>query len=72
MACGRLERAFLTFALLGLATTAVAQDRLVEIRFTPTERAQIAIWVETADGTFLQTIRLTEATASATARARCR
>lgn len=58
-----LKRAILTFALLALASTSVAQDRLVEVRFTPTERAQIAIWVETADGTFLQTIRLTEATA---------
>ena len=40
-----------------------AQDRVIEISFTPTERAQIAIWIESADGTFLRTIRLTEATA---------
>lgn len=40
-----------------------SQDRVVEVSFTPTERAQIAVWIESADGTFLRTIRLTEATA---------
>ena len=29
--------------------------------FTPTERAQIAIWIESADGTFLSTVGLTQA-----------
>jgi hypothetical protein len=36
-------------------------NRLVEFRFTPTERAQLALWVEKADGTFMRTVRLTEA-----------
>ena len=38
-------------------------QRIVEVTFTPTERAQIAMWLETADGEFVRTIRLTEATA---------
>lgn len=38
-------------------------DRVIEVRFTPTERAQIALWVERADGTFVRTLRLTEAVA---------
>ncbi len=38
-------------------------QRLVEVSFVPTERAQIAVWVERADGTYMQTLRLTEATA---------
>ena len=63
MAFEGLKRALLTFALLFLASPSLAQDRIVEVRFTPTERAQIAIWVETADGEYLETIRLTEATA---------
>ncbi len=67
MAYAGLKRACLTLLLGVLAVstsqTSQAQDRLVEVRFTPTERAQIAIWIETADGEFLQTIRLTESTA---------
>ncbi len=51
------------FLLCSLVSAAHAQDRIVEVHFTPTARAQIAIWVETADGTFLRTLRLTEATA---------
>jgi len=49
--------------LLVVPDLASAQNRLVELSFTPTERAQIAIWIETADGTYLRTIRLTEAVA---------
>lgn len=37
--------------------------RIVELQFTPTARSQIALWIERADGTFVQTLRLTEATA---------
>ena len=37
--------------------------RALEIRYTPTARAQIAIWVESADGTYMGTIKLTEAVA---------
>jgi len=60
--------------LLVVADVAVAQDdggdrgdddpasRLVEFHFTPTARAQIALWVESADGTRFRTLRLTQAT----------
>jgi len=40
-----------------------ASPRALEFRFTPTARAQIAIWIEKADGTFVKTIALTQATA---------
>ncbi len=33
---------------------------VLDIAFTPTRRAQIAIWIETADGTFMQTVMLTD------------
>lgn len=49
---------------LCLATPAAAQDgasRRVELHFTPTERAQLAIWIESADGTRWATVRLTQA-----------
>ncbi|MEZ4288364.1 MAG: CFI-box-CTERM domain-containing protein [Polyangiales bacterium] len=36
-------------------------DRRLEIEFTPTERAQIAIWIETESGEFVDTVLLTEA-----------
>ena len=48
------------------ASAAAAQDspaRVVELSFTPTALAQLAIWVEAEDGTFLSTLRLTQATA---------
>lgn len=52
------------FAMLCMAGTSSGHaQRIVEVSFAPTDRAQIAVWVETADGTFLQTLRLTEATA---------
>ncbi len=40
-----------------------AQDRVVQIEYTPTERAQIAVWVERSDGTFLRTLGLTQSVA---------
>src|SRR5690606_35772280 len=58
-----MRRGLALFLLCSLASAAHAQDRIVEVRFTPTARAQIAIWIESADGTFLRTLRLTEATA---------
>jgi hypothetical protein len=58
-----MRRGLALFLLCSLVSAAHAQDRIVEVHFTPTARAQIAIWVETADGTFLRTLRLTEATA---------
>ena len=54
-------------------TTAAAEDRLVSLRFTPnipnaaansnSSRAQIAVWIESEDGTFKQTLGLTESVA---------
>ncbi|MBW2189503.1 MAG: hypothetical protein JRG93_07920 [Deltaproteobacteria bacterium] len=43
----------------------VAQDgdRLLEFRFTPTKRAQIAIWIEDVGGTFMETVALTSSVA---------
>jgi hypothetical protein len=38
-----------------------ADERAIVLNFTPTERAQIAIWIESADGTFLSTVGLTQA-----------
>jgi len=43
------------------AQTTAATSRVLEIRYTPTARAQVALWIEKADGTFLQTIGLTQA-----------
>src|SRR4051812_13952140 len=40
-----------------------ALPRVLELQYTPTSRAQIAIWLEDGDGTFLSTVRLTEAVA---------
>lgn len=63
----RLLRTLFCFALLltllFAPPEASAQDRLVEFAFTPTDRAQAALWIERADGTFMGTIRLTEAVA---------
>lgn len=57
-------RSVLVCGLLVLASGAHAQaSRRVELRFTPTARAQIAIWIESADGSRFQTVRLTEAVA---------
>jgi len=43
--------------------TALAQSatRTIEFNFTPTARTQLALWIEKADGTFLKTVRLTQA-----------
>jgi hypothetical protein len=68
---GMVRRGLVIVAFCLLAPlSGVAQDepearsnRLIEFRFTPTERAQMALWVEKADGTFVRTVRLTEATA---------
>jgi len=35
-------------------------DRVVEFSFTPVGRAQIALWVERSDGTFMGTVALTQ------------
>ncbi len=48
-----------------LAVPAHAQtsspSRAIVLHFTPTVRAQIAIWIEKPDGTFLSTVGLTQA-----------
>jgi hypothetical protein len=41
----------------------VAAPGVLELKFTPVGNAQIAIWVERADGTFVATLRLTESVA---------
>jgi hypothetical protein len=52
--------------VMGLGTAQAADEQVTDERaivfnFTPTERAQIAIWIESADGTFLNTVGLTQA-----------
>src|SRR6476469_10817049 len=42
-------------------TARAADERAIVFNFTPTERAQIAIWIEKPDGTFLSTVGLTQA-----------
>jgi hypothetical protein len=49
-------------AFLGSAS-AQKSDRLLEFRFTPSRRAQIAIWIEDADGRFMETVALTSSVA---------
>jgi len=40
-----------------------AGSRVIELRYTPTSRAQIALWIEKSDGTFVKTVGLTQAVA---------
>src|SRR6188768_3021674 len=49
--------------LLVVASGARAQEAAsrLEFHFKPTARAQLALWVERADGTFVATVRLTDA-----------
>ena len=53
--------------LTGVAESDAADNavagRVVEFRFVPTARTQIAVWIERADGTFLRTVALTQAVA---------
>jgi hypothetical protein len=48
--------------LSGVSSRALAED-LLEFRYTPVARAQVAIWVEDAAGNFIATVALTEAVA---------
>lgn len=50
-------------AATGVAQSDTPSSTVLDIRFTPTKRAQIAIWIEDADGRFLTTLLLTELTA---------
>jgi hypothetical protein len=52
--------AFAGVAALPLGARADAVNRALEFRFTPTARAQMAIWIESPDGTFLRTVGITQ------------
>ena len=47
--------------MLAAGEARAADERAIILNFTPTQRAQIAIWIESADGTFLSTVGLTQA-----------
>jgi hypothetical protein len=53
----------LTLLLALGAHSARAEDRRIEVAFTPVARAQLAIWLESADRTRFATVRLTNAVA---------
>jgi hypothetical protein len=55
--------AALAAALGCVSSQANAEDIVLEFRYTPVARAQIALWVEDAGGKFLTTVSLTEAVA---------
>ena len=50
-------------ALFSVLPAHAQAPRVVHIQFEPTERAQIAVWIEREDGTFLRTIALTQSVA---------
>jgi hypothetical protein len=52
-------------ASLRAATPVAAQTASLELTFTPIDRAQLAVWVERDDGTFMGTLALTFAVAKA-------
>jgi hypothetical protein len=64
-------RSFLYMALIAVclptsasfAQQAAPSAGILELRFTPVRYAQLAIWLESKDGDFLSTVRLTEAVA---------
>jgi hypothetical protein len=59
---GQLATVVVVGAVVGTAAPARAADeRALAFTFTPTERSQIAIWIESTDGTFLSTVSLTQA-----------
>jgi hypothetical protein len=51
--------------VLGVSTApgSASAQRVLEVEYTPTRRAQIAVWVTSADGTYLETLALTESVA---------
>lgn len=51
---------FFAHALAWSSGAEAQNPRIVEFVFRPTARAQIALWVERPDGSFVDTIRLTE------------
>jgi hypothetical protein len=52
---------FAAVILMGAAAAHAGDERAIILNFTPTERAQIAIWIESSDGTFLTIVGLTQA-----------
>ena len=50
--------------LLGPALARADGSRSIEFQFTPTSHAQMALWIETPDGTFLKTVGLTQSVAT--------
>ena len=63
LARGAFAFAFAFAFSLSVSTQVSAQGRILELRYTPTKRAQVAIWIERADGSFVATVALTEAVA---------
>jgi hypothetical protein len=51
-------------ALSAVIATPAAAQRVVTVELVPTERAQIAVWIADADGTYLETLALTSAVAT--------
>src|SRR6185312_14707748 len=45
------------------ASNVCAEELVLEFRYTPVARAQVALWIEDAEGTFVTTVALTEAVA---------
>lgn len=56
-----LVAAVLTVVLVSSPSS--AQERHLEVRFAATHRAQIAVWIESSDGTYFRTLALTQAVA---------
>lgn len=64
MRSGRALSLALLFSLLVASPRlAGAQQRTVTVELTPTVRTQLAIWIESADGSVFRTLRLTDAVA---------
>jgi hypothetical protein len=61
------RRAWVCILLVSLllSASAAAQTAALELTFTPADRAQLAVWVERDDGTFMGTLALTYAVAKA-------
>jgi hypothetical protein len=53
----------LGISLAALAPSSASAQRVVQLTFTPTARAQFAVWIEDPSGTYLQTLGLTQAVA---------
>lgn len=51
------------FALVSCVRSHALAEDLLEFRYTPVARAQVAIWIEDAAGNFVATVALTEAVA---------